>query len=192
MVHLDKQEAREKYETLDGIGFIEWVTDGYLAAIGGGLTADNMDMLSAEQHAVLCYRYVLDEVMEGGFIQLILNGYAPYVLEGPFPMVVKKEWGMKEDPLCPADISLSMGRPCGEEATSNVMKKFSKLLYEVKKEYHKHQEELSRDMSDEEFMALYEQLEELNELGDDFLDEHQEEVTPAVAKMIVENLDKYM
>ncbi len=165
MVHLDKQEAREKYETLDGIAFIEWVTDGYLAAIGGGLTADNMDMLSAEQHAVLCYRYVLDEVMEGGFIQLILNGYAPYVLEGPFPMVVKKEWGMRD---------------------------FSKLLYEVKKEYHKHQEELSQDMSDEEFMALYEQLEELNELGDDFLDEHQEEVTPAVAKMMVENLDKYV
>lgn len=192
MVHLDKQEAQKKYETLDGIGFIEWVTDGYLVAIGGALTAENMDMLNAEQHAVLCYRYVLDEVMEGGFIQLILNGYAPYVLEGPFPMVVKKEWGMKEDPLCTADISLSMGRPCGEEATSNVMKKFSKLLYEVKKEYHKHQEELSRDMSDEEFMALYEQLEELNELGDDFLDEHQEEVTPAVAKMIVENLDKYM
>ena len=173
MVHLDKQEAQTKYETLDGIAFIEWVTDGYLAAIGGGLTAENMDMLSAEQHAVLCYRYVLDEVMEGGFIQLIMNGYAPYVLEGPFPMMVKKEWGSVE----------------GQE---KVMKDFSKLLYEVKKEYHKHQEELSQDMSDEDFMAMYEQLEELNELGDDFLDEHQEEVTPAVAKMIVENLDEYM
>lgn len=173
MVHLDKQEAQTKYETLDGIAFIEWVTDGYLAAIGGGLTAENMDMLSAEQHAVLCYRYVLDEVMEGGFIQLIMNGYAPYVLEGPFPMVVKKQWGSVE----------------GQE---KVMKDFSKLLYEVKKEYHKHQEELSQDMSDEDFMAMYEQLEELNELGDDFLDEHQEEVTPAVAKMMVENLDEYM
>lgn len=173
MVHLDKQEAQTKYETLDGIAFIEWVTDGYLAAIGGGLTAENMDMLSAEQHAVLCYRYVLDEVMEGGFIQLIMNGYAPYVLEGPFPMAVKKQWGSVE----------------GQE---KVMKDFSKLLYEVKKEYHKHQEELSQDMSDEDFMAMYEQLEELNELGDDFLDEHQEEVTPAVAKMIVENLDEYM
>lgn len=173
MVHLDKQEAQTKYETLDGIAFIEWVTDGYLASIGGGLTAENMDMLSAEQHAVLCYRYVLDEVMEGGFIQLIMNGYAPYVLEGPFPMVVKKQWGSVE----------------GQE---KVMKDFSKLLYEVKKEYHKHQEELSQDMSDEDFMAMYEQLEELNELGDDFLDEHQEEVTPAVAKMIVENLDEYM
>ena len=165
MVHLDKEQVREKYETLDSIGFIEWVTDGYLAAVGGALTEENMEMLSAEQHAVLCYRYVLDEVMEGGFIQLIMNGYAPYVLEGPFPMVVKKEWGMKD---------------------------FSKLLYEVKKEYHKHQEELSKDMDEDEFMAMYEQLEELNELGDDFLDEPQEEVSPAVAKMIMENLEKFV
>ena len=175
MVHLDKQQAQERYETLDGIGFIEWVTDGYLEAIGGALTAENMEMLSAEQHAVLCYRYVLDEVMEGGFIQLILNGYAPYVLEGPFPMVVKKEWGASE-----------------VSGTPEVMRKFSKLLYEVKKEYHRHQEELSKDMSDEEFMALYEQLEELNELGDDFLDEHQEEVTPAVARMIVEKPEAFL
>ena len=165
MVHLDKQQTREKYAKLDSIAFIQWVTDGYLAAVGGALTAENMEMLSAEQHAVLCYRYVLDEVMEGGFIQLIMNGYAPYVLEGPFPMVVKKEWGMKD---------------------------FSKLLYEVKKEYHKHQEELSKDMDEDEFMAMYEQLEELNELGDDFLDEHQEEVSPAVAKMILENLEKFV
>lgn len=173
MVHLDKELAREKYESLDGISFIQWVTDGYLTSIGGALTAENMEMLSAAQHSVLCYRYVLDEVMEGGFIQLILNGYAPYVLEGPFPMVVKKEWGSVE----------------GQE---KVMRDFSKLLYDAKKEYHKHQEELSQDMNDEEFMALYEQLEELNELGDDFLDEHQEDVTPMVAKMIVENVDKYM
>ena len=68
MVHLDKQQAQERYNTMDSIGFIQWVTDGYLAAIGGALTAENMETLSAEQHAVLCYRYVLDEVMEGGFI----------------------------------------------------------------------------------------------------------------------------
>ena len=153
MVHLDKQQTREQYEALDSIAFIQWVTDGYLAAVGGTLTAENMEMLSAEQHAVLCYRYVLDEVMEGGFIQLILNSV---------------------------------------EGQEKVMKDFSKLLYAAKSEYHKHQEELSQDMSDEDFMALYEQLEELNELGDDFLDEHQEEVSPALAKMIVENLEVYV
>ncbi len=144
---------------------IETVTDGYLEKVGGALTADNMDRLTADQHSLLCYRYILDEVMEGGFIQLILNGYAPYVLEGPFPMVVKKEWGMRD---------------------------FSKLLYEAKKQYHLHIDDFSHDMDDDEFMALYEREEELNDLGDDFLDDCQEEVTPKVAKMISCNLNKYL
>ena len=71
------------------------------------------------------------------------------------------------------------------------MKDFSKLLYAAKSEYHRHQEELSQDMSDEDFMALYEQLEELNELGDDFLDDHQEVVTPLVAQMVMNNINMY-
>lgn len=164
MIKLNKEEVMQKSSELSPIDFITYITDGYLSAIGGALTADNMEQLSAEQHSVLCYRYVLDEVMMGGFIQLILNGYAPYVLEGPFPYVVKKEWGMKD---------------------------FSKLLYAVKKEYHKHQEELSADMTDEEFMALYEQLEDLNDMGDDFLDDHQEDVSPRVVEIIVNDIDKY-
>ena len=165
MIHLAHSLVQQKFEELDNAGFIRFVTDGYLEAVGGALTDATMAELSADQHALLCYRYVLDEVMEGGFIQLILNGYAPYVLEGPFPFVVKKEWGMKD---------------------------FSKLLFEVKKEYHRHQEELLKDMDDDEFMALYEQLEDLNELGDDFLDDHQETVTPLVAKMVVENMEKFV
>lgn len=173
MVHLDIQQFAKARETLNDTEFIRWVTDGYLAAVGGGLTAENMEMLSADQHALLCYRYMLDEVMEGGFIQLVANGYAPYVLEGPFPYVVKKVWGAT-----------------AEDASSEraaIMKDFSKLLYAAKSEYNKHKEELLCDKSDEDFMALYEQLEELNELGDDFLDKHQERVTPMVASMVAEN-----
>lgn len=163
MIEIDKAKVEQKYEELSAADFIVWITDEYLAAIGGSLNADNMDMLSAAQHSHLCYRCILDEVMEGGFIQLIMNGFAPYVLEGPFPYVVKKEWEMKD---------------------------FSKLLYSVKSEYHRHKEELEKDMSDEEFMALYEQLEDLNEMGDDFLDDYQEEVSPKVAEIIMESYGK--
>ena len=46
-------------------------------------------------------------------------------------------------------------------------------------------------MSEDEFMAMYEELDDLNMLGDDFLDDHQEEVTPAVAEMVMNNLEKY-
>lgn len=164
MIRLDADSMRKCYETMNGIDFIKYLTDKYLEAVGGALTDDNMDMLSADQHALLCYRCMLDEVMEGGFIQLVANGYAPYVLYGPFPYVVKKEWGMKD---------------------------FSKFLYEAKSECRKHEEQITADMSDDDFMALYEQLEDLNELGDDFLDDYQEEVTPAVAKMVADNVERY-
>ena len=53
---------------LDYIGLI---TDAYLNTLDGQLTEYNMDALSADQHTLLAYRYILDEVMEGGFIQLI-------------------------------------------------------------------------------------------------------------------------
>lgn len=165
MIQLDRDTVKAKHKELNGIEFIRYVTDEYLSAIGGCLTAETMDRLSPNQHSLMCYRYVLDEVMEGGFIQLILNGYAPYVLDGPFPYTVKKEWGMRE---------------------------FAKLLYAVKTEYHKNEELLSRDMDDDEFMALYEQLDDLNCLGDSFLDDHQEAVTPAVVAMIMRDIDKYV
>lgn len=165
MVHIDTNQVRAKFDELCSADFITFVTDAYLDAVGGQLTADNMELLSVEQHALLCYRYMLDEVMEGGFIQLIVNGYGPYVLEGPFPYVVKKEWGMKD---------------------------FSKLLFEAKKQYNLHKEELLRDMSEEDFMAMYEELDDLNMLGDDFLDDHQEQVSPAVAEMVMKNIEKYV
>ena len=161
---LTQTEIRQKYDELPAADFITYITDQYLAHLGGGLTPENMGQLTTDQHTLLAYRYLLDEVMEGGFIQLILNGFAGYVLEGPFPYVLKKECGMRE---------------------------LSKLLYSVKSEYHRHREELERDMTDEEFMALYEQLETLNELGDDFLDDHQEEATPQVASYVATHAERF-
>ncbi len=46
-------------------------------------------------------------------------------------------------------------------------------------------------MDDEEFMALYEQLEKLNDLGDDFLDDYQEDTTPAIAQYVAQNAEKF-
>ena len=162
--HIDKDEAMRKYAECTPSQFIDYVTDLYLSHVGGSLTAENMDALNTSQHTLLAYRYLKDEVMEGGFLQLIVNGYAGYVLEGPFPVVLKKEWGMRD---------------------------LSKLLFDVRSEYHRHKEELEAEMSDEEFMALYEQLETLNDYGDEFLDEHQEESTPAVAKYVIDNIEEF-
>ena len=90
------KELLENILQKESTEFIMALTDTYLGSIGGLLTADNMDKLNTNQHSLLAYRYLLEEVMEGGFIQLIHNGYGPYVLEGPFPFVIKKIWGFKD------------------------------------------------------------------------------------------------
>lgn len=149
---------------MEGEDFIKAITDKYIELLGGGLTQDNMHMLNTDQHSLLAYRYILDEVMEGGFIQLIHNGYGPYILEGPFPLVMKKMWGFKD---------------------------FSKLLFNVRGEYLKHRDEIMSVQSEEDFMALYEQLEDLNDYGDDFLDDFQEKLTPAIVSFVKNNKDKF-
>ena len=139
------------------------LTDEYLERIGGRLTEETMDMLTAEEHTLLAYRILRDEVMEGGFIQLIQNGWGPYVLAGPFPMMMKTQWGLTE---------------------------FGKFMYEVRKEYLRHKDELEAEMDDDAFMALYEQYEQMNEYGDDFLDEWEEVVTPEIERICEELKNK--
>lgn len=140
--------------------YIRTLTDAYLQRLGGELTAENISLLNADQLTLLAYRYLLDEVMQGGFIQLIQNGYGPFVLDGPFAMMMKKHWGLRQ---------------------------FGNFIYDVQHEYHRHRDELEADLDDEQFMALYEQQETINEMGDTFLDDYQEEVTPAIAAYVREH-----
>ena len=139
----------------EAVTTLNTLTDELIARIGGQLTSENMNQLSIDEHCLLAYRYLRDEVMDGGFIQLIQNGYGPYVLLGPFPMLLKKEWGMKQ---------------------------FGQFLFDVAREYKKHREELEADKSDDDFMAQYEQYETLNDYGDDYLDDYEEVVTPQIVE----------
>lgn len=139
----------------ESVDYINHTTDSLLASIGGTITADNIDSLTLDQHCLLAYRYLRDEVMQGGFIQLIQNGYGPYILLGPFPMLMKKQWGLKD---------------------------FGQLIFNVAHEYKRHRKELEADKNYEEFMAQYEQYEALNDYGDDYLDDYEEIVTPAIAE----------
>ena len=72
----------------ESVTYLNTMTDQLIERIGGQLSESNMNMLSLNEHCLLAYRYLRDEVMEGGFIQLIQNGYGPYVLLGPFPMLI--------------------------------------------------------------------------------------------------------
>ena len=96
-----------------------------------------------------------DEVTEGGFCQLIQNGYGAYIFGNPFARVMRL-WGAES---------------------------FSKLVYRAKKIYDANREDLERERTDEEFMAMYEQYEAFDELEEEF-GEMEEEVTETLARYV--------
>ena len=68
---------------------------------------------------------------------------------------------------------------------------FSKLLYKAKRIYDERKEELTRERTDEEFMALFEQNPEFDELDDAFVEE-EEAITTAIACYVDEHLSQFV
>ena len=142
--------------------FVELIRDHILEAIGGELNAQTMPLLAPDQITLLAYMRVREEVMDGGFVQLIHNGYGPFIFLNPFAKAMRL-WGIKE---------------------------MTNLIYDGRKLFEKYQEELTRECTDEEFMALFEQYPEFDELDDLFV-EMEEEVTEKVARYVDEHIENF-
>ena len=67
---------------------------------------------------------------------------------------------------------------------------FGKLVYRAKKIYDAHREDLERERTDDEFMAMYEQYEAFDELEEEFL-EKEEGITAMVASYVDEHLELF-
>ena len=131
--------------------------------IGGELTAETLGELNSDQITLLAWKTLHDEVMEGGFVQLIHNGYGPFIFKNPFAKVLGKMWDMRE---------------------------LSKRLYEVHTLWLKNREALERDCTDDEFMALFEQHPEFDDYDDWFV-ENEEELMESVARYIDNHLENF-
>lgn len=131
-------------------------------SIGGELTAETMPMLNVNQITLLAYDIFHEEVMDGGFVQLIHNGYGGFIFQNPFAKVLKM-WGLRD---------------------------LSKLIYNGRELYFKYKDKLEKDCSDEEFMALFEQFPEFDDLDDDFV-EHEEEWTEQIAIYVDEHISDF-
>ncbi len=142
--------------------FIQVFTDAYRREIGGELTPETMSRLNAEQHTLLAYQLFREEVLEGGFCQLIQNGYGGYIFDNPFAKAMRL-WGADE---------------------------FGKLIYKAKKIYDTCRDDLERERTDDEFMAMYEQYEAFDDLEDEFIGK-EEALTCFVATYVDEHLDKF-
>lgn len=142
--------------------FLKVFTDAYIAATGGVINAETMPLLNGMQHTLLGYHFFREEINEGGFIQLIQNGYGPYFFLNPFAKAVRL-----------------MGA-----------KVFSKLIYEAKNIYDANRADLEKDCTDDEFMAMYEQYEAFDDLEEQFMD-MEEEVTEVIARYVDEHLEEF-
>ena len=138
--------------------FVKAVKD----AIGGKLSSENLEELNADQITLLAYDILHKEVMDGGFVQLIHNGYGPFIFRNPFAKVLKL-WGMRS---------------------------LSKLIYEAHTLFVKYGDEIQRDCSDDEFMALFERYPEFDSLDDAFV-ENEEMWTAEIAHYIDGQIDNF-
>ena len=121
-----------------------------------------MSELNSDQITLLAYSILRDEVMDGGFVQLIHNGYGPFIFKNPFAKAIK-QWGLRD---------------------------LSKLIYNAHSLYVKYGAEIEKECTDEEFMALFEQYEEFDEMDDAFV-ENEEDWTNMVAVYIDDHIENF-
>lgn len=131
-------------------------------AVGGTLTVEALAELSADQVTLLAWDILHEEVMDGGFIQLIHNGYGGFIFRNPFAKMVNL-WGI--------------------DGLGTLINKGRKLYYE-------HHEDLEADCSDEEFMALFERYPAFDDLDDRFV-ENEERWTEQIAQYIDDHLESF-
>lgn len=147
----------------DGMdGFLNVFIDKYLEVTGGMVNAETMSLLNGYQHSLLGYHFFREEVNEGGFVQLIQNGYGPYIFDNPFAKAMRL-FGVKD---------------------------FSKLVYSAKEIYDANRKDLEKERTQEEFMAMYEQYEAFDDLEEQFM-EMEELITAKIAEYVDEHLEQF-
>ncbi len=156
----DQQLRQAASEGIDA--FVEVFVKSIKEAIGGTLTDENMSQLHADQVTLLAWDILHEEVLDGGFVQLIHNGYGPFIFKNPLAKALKL-WGLRD---------------------------LSKLIYDGHTLYNKYGVALEHDCSDDEFMALFEQYPEFDNLDDTFVEE-EEKWTSQIAHYLDEHIDNF-
>lgn len=129
----------------------------------GSLTAETLTALNAEQVTLWAFFILHDEVMDGGFVQLIHNGYGPFFFRNPFTKAMQL-WGI--DTIVP-------------------------IMRHAEKLYRKHGADIEKPCSDEAFMALFEQFPQFDDLDDEFIEE-EENICQAVGQYVADHLERFV
>lgn len=164
MIEVKIQDKELQMAAAEGMdNFMQVVVDAINNAIGGELTAETMAGLNADQITLLAYAMMRDEVMDGGFVQLIHNGLGAFIFVNPFDKAMAN-WGLVD---------------------------LSRLIKKAHKLFNKYHREIERECTDEEFMAMFERMPEFDDCDDDFV-ANEEQWTAMVAYYVDENLQHFV
>ena len=142
--------------------FLQVFIDAYLETLGGELSPEKMSLLNGSQHSLLAWHFFSTEMRDGGFVQLIQNGYGPYIFENPFAKAMR-QFGCVE---------------------------LSKLIYKAKEIYDANKKELTHETTEEEFNAMYVDFEIFDELEERYFD-MEEEQTSLLAAYVDEHIQDF-
>lgn len=161
MVHVKEELIQNAvHEGMDA--FIEVFVNAIYEYIGGELNAETMNKLNTDQITLLAYHTLRDEVMDGGFVQLIHNGYGAFIFKNPFGKAIR-EWGIDE---------------------------LATLINKGRSYYQKYGQAIEAECTEDEFMALFERFSDFDDLDDKFV-ENEEEWTSMVAHYIDEHIEAF-
>lgn len=163
MKEVKLKDSRLQQAAVEGMdAFLGVFVDAIREAIGGELTVETMAELNSDQLTLLAWDMLHDEVMDGGFVQLIHNGLGPFIFKNPFAKAVR-QWGLRD---------------------------LSKMIYEAHTLWLKYREEIEVDCSEEEFMAMFERFPEFDDMDDLFV-ENEEAWTEDIAHYVDDHLDRF-
>lgn len=142
--------------------FLQVFIEAYLKEISGNLSANNMHLLNGDQHTLLAWHFFSTEMRDGGFVQLIQNGYGGYIFGNPFAKAIK-QFGAND---------------------------LAKIIYKAKEIYDANKEALERETTEEEFNALYVDFEAFDDLEEIYF-EIEEQQTAIIASYVDENILRF-
>lgn len=164
MLNITIKDNTLKEAAMQGMdNFLSAVSDAVGNSIDWNITTETMEQLNSSQITLLAYVIMREEIMEGGFVQLIHNGYGPFIFKNPFARILK-DWGLVD---------------------------LGKLISKAHKFYGKYRAKIEVEMSDEEFMALFEQCPEFDDCDDEFV-MNESEFSAQMAYYVDEHLTDFV
>lgn len=120
-------------------------------------TQETEEPFNGSQHTLMAFNFLYGEVANGGFLQLIQNGYGRYVFDTPFADTIRA-WGAEQT---------------------------AQIVEEARAVYEEHREELEKEVSIEEFSEMYDEYTDFEPLDDRFYEIMGDDLE--IVKKYVEN-----